>query len=114
MFRRIKPEQPLPVPMQNRSGRDHLGIKKCTARDEAQEKPIMPIGPVHHGGDGNSFARGSHGGDKQYTKSRPALSVLTCLMLAGRAYLRFCGVHAIIVSRHGTVGGWLRFFRAST
>src|SRR5690606_23184025 len=102
-------EQPPPIPMQHSPCRDHLRIKQRMARDKTQEKPVMPVSPVHHGGDGNSFARGSHGGDKQYTKSRPALSVLTCLMLAGRAYLRFCGVHAIIVSRHGTVGGWLRF-----
>ncbi len=51
MFGRVEVQQPGSVAMQNGPGRDHFGIQNRPGREQAQEKPAMPIGPVHHRGD---------------------------------------------------------------
>ena len=38
MLRRIEAEQPRAVAMQHRAGRDHLGVKQRTARQQAMER----------------------------------------------------------------------------
>ena len=36
------------VAMYQRSGGHHLGVEKRARADEAQEKPAMAVGPIHH------------------------------------------------------------------
>ncbi len=52
MLQRIEPQQPLAIPVQHRRRRHHLGVKQRPARQRSVERPAMPIGPVHHRGDG--------------------------------------------------------------
>ena len=50
----IEPQQPPPVAVQHRAGRQHLGIKQRAAREQTMEEPAMPIGPFHHRSDRKS------------------------------------------------------------
>src|SRR5438445_11170933 len=54
MLERIKADELRAVAMQHGAGRDHLGIDERAARHEAMEEPAVPVGPLHHGGDGES------------------------------------------------------------
>src|SRR5262245_37508544 len=54
MFRRIMAEEPRAVAVDHGTGGDHLGIDQRAAREQAVEEPAMPVGPLHHGGDGES------------------------------------------------------------
>jgi hypothetical protein len=48
MLGRIEAQQPLARPVQQRPGRDHLGIEQRTPRDQPQEIAAMAVRPVHH------------------------------------------------------------------
>ena len=48
MLRRIEAQQPRARAMQDRPGRDHLGIQQRAPRDQPQEIAAVPIRPVHH------------------------------------------------------------------
>ena len=48
VFRRVEADQPLPVAVDDGGRGDHLGIEQRAGRDEAQEVPVVAIGPVHH------------------------------------------------------------------
>jgi hypothetical protein len=52
MLVRMVGKQPIPRPVQDRAGRDHLGIEQRPPREGTVEHPAMPVGPVHHRGDG--------------------------------------------------------------
>jgi hypothetical protein len=43
--------------MNDRAGRDHLGVKPGMARDLPMEHAAMAIRPVHHRSDGQSTGR---------------------------------------------------------
>ena len=48
MLGRIEVEMARHVAVQQRAGGHHLGVEPRVARDEAQEEPAVPVGPVHH------------------------------------------------------------------
>jgi hypothetical protein len=58
VFGRIVPQQPRPVAVQHRAGRQHLGVKERAARQQTMEEPAMPVGPFHHRSDAE-YARTS-------------------------------------------------------
>ena len=47
-------EQPLPVAAQHGAGGDHLGIEQRPPREAPVEEAAVPVGPVHHRGDGQA------------------------------------------------------------
>jgi hypothetical protein len=51
MLGRIVTKKPRPIAIQHRAGGEHFGIEKGTARQQAMEKPAMPVGPFHHRSD---------------------------------------------------------------
>jgi hypothetical protein len=52
------------------AGRDHLGVKPCTPRQNAMEEPAMPIRPIHHGSDAEAkILRVHRRGDSRSTPS---------------------------------------------
>ena len=57
MFARIEAEQPLAVAMDDGAGRQHLRVKPRMPRHQAMEDAAMPVGPVHHRGDGKAIDR---------------------------------------------------------
>ncbi len=57
MLGRIEVEMPRDVAVQQRAGRDHLGVEPRVPRDEAQEVPAVPVGPVEHRGDAEAVRR---------------------------------------------------------
>src|SRR3954447_26956472 len=56
MFAGIEAEQPLAIAMKNGAGRQHLRIKPPVPCHEPVEDAAMPVGPVHHRGDGKAIA----------------------------------------------------------
>jgi hypothetical protein len=44
-------QQPGAVAVQHRAGGEHFGIKQRPTRQQAMEKPAMPVSPFHHRGD---------------------------------------------------------------
>ena len=54
MLAGIETEQPLPIAMNDGAGRQHLRIKPGTPRHQTVEHPAMPVGPVHHRGNGKA------------------------------------------------------------
>src|ERR1700737_3646775 len=54
MLRRTEGKKPCAVAVDDRRRRDHFRIDARTAREQAMEKPAMPIGPFHHRSDGES------------------------------------------------------------
>ena len=59
MFRRIVAEQARAVAMQDRRRGDHLCVEQSPARDQPQEKPVVPVRPIHHGRHGKSGPAGA-------------------------------------------------------
>ena len=51
MLGRIETQQPCPIAVQHRAGRQHFGVKQRPARQQPMEKPAVPVGPLHHRGD---------------------------------------------------------------
>jgi hypothetical protein len=54
MFACIEPEQPPAIAMNDRASRQHLRIKPGTPGHQAMEDAAMPVGPIHHRGNGKS------------------------------------------------------------
>ena len=54
MLAGIETQQPLAISVNDRGRGQHLSIKTCAARQQAMEHAAMPVGPVHHGGDGKA------------------------------------------------------------
>ena len=54
--RRAEAEKPLPVPMADCQRRHHLGIEQRMPRQLAVEHPAVPVGPIHHGRNGEYFS----------------------------------------------------------
>ena len=47
----VEAQVPLHTAVAQGTGGHHLGVKQGVAGQQAVEKPAMPIGPIHHGGD---------------------------------------------------------------
>jgi len=92
---RREAKQAIPVAMQDRAGRHHLGIEQRMTREQAMEDATMAIRPIHHRGDG---------------KAPGAMKPLAC-----RAHERLiAGVHSLsALPMHGHVilasFSWPRF-----
>jgi hypothetical protein len=54
MFACVEAEQPTAIAMNDRAGRQHLRVEPGTPRHQAVEDAAMPVGPVHHRGNGKS------------------------------------------------------------
>jgi hypothetical protein len=52
---RVEAEQPRPIAMQDRAGRQHLRVKPRPPRQQTVEHPAMPVGPIHHGRHGKAI-----------------------------------------------------------
>ena len=52
MLAGIETEQPRAIAMDDRAGRQHLRVKPRPPRHQPMEHAAMPVGPVHHRGDG--------------------------------------------------------------
>src|SRR4030095_11329914 len=74
------------ISVRQRGTRDHLGVQTRATRDEAQEKPATPVGPVHHRCDAQPMCRVTHERDALYRPWGPVghLSIL----YSGRNCLR--------------------------
>ena len=59
MLAGIEAKQPPAITMEDGARRQHLRIKPRPARHEAVEDAAMPVGPVHHGGDGETMDFGA-------------------------------------------------------
>ncbi len=72
MLRRIEPEQPGPIAMDHRRGREHLAVepRALQARRWAMEGPAMAIRPVHHRRDAQSICLFLHHFYRISTRSR--------------------------------------------
>src|SRR5262249_34720508 len=57
---RIRGEKPRTIAMDHRAGRDHLAIEQGSAREQAMEEPTVPVGPVHHRGNGKYAVQAAH------------------------------------------------------
>ncbi|MDT4847709.1 hypothetical protein FQZ97_817760 [compost metagenome] len=55
-------KETLAIPVQQRTGGNHLGIEEGVARQLAQEETAVPIRPIHHGGHGEAAGQGGAGG----------------------------------------------------
>jgi hypothetical protein len=55
MFASIEAKQALPVTMKDGARGQHLRIQAATPGHQAVEHPAMPVGPVHHRGDGKCY-----------------------------------------------------------
>ena len=55
MFAGIEAEQPRAVAMNDGAGRQHLRVEPRTPRHQTMEDAAMPVGPVHHRGDGKAM-----------------------------------------------------------
>ncbi len=53
----LEAEQARAIAVQHRAGRDHFGIEPRPARERPVERPAVPVGPIHHRGDGEAPAR---------------------------------------------------------
>ncbi len=54
MFRCIEPEETVAIPVKDGAGGDHFRIEQDGRRNQAQEKPVVPVRAVHHRRDGNA------------------------------------------------------------
>ena len=54
MLARIETKQPLSVAMNDGARGQHLRVKPRPPRHQTVEDPAMPVGPVHHRGDGKA------------------------------------------------------------
>ena len=54
MLARIEAKQPRAVAMDDGAGRQHLRVEPAPPRHQTVEDAAMPVGPVHHGGDGKA------------------------------------------------------------
>ena len=52
VFGLMKGEKAISVAMDDGATGHHLAIEQRPARDQPQEIAAMPVGPIHHGGDG--------------------------------------------------------------
>jgi hypothetical protein len=55
MFAGVKSKQPRAVAMNDGPGGQHLRVEFCTPRHQAMEDAAMPVGPIHHRGDGEAM-----------------------------------------------------------
>jgi hypothetical protein len=55
MFARIETQQPVAIAMKDSAGRQHLRIQSRTAAHQTVEDAAVPVGPVHHRGDGKAI-----------------------------------------------------------
>jgi hypothetical protein len=56
MLAGIEAEQALAVAMKDGARRQHLRVESRPARHPTVEDATMPVGPVHHGGNGKAIA----------------------------------------------------------
>ena len=63
MLGRIEIEVMRDVAVRERAARDHLGVEPRVRRDQAQEEPAVPVGPVHHRRDAQSMRQVIHSVD---------------------------------------------------
>ena len=61
MLGRVEIEVVRDVAVRERPARDHLGVEARARRDEAQEEPAVPVGPVHHRRDAEAMRRDRRG-----------------------------------------------------
>ena len=61
MLHRVEADQALPVAMDDRERRHHLGVEQRMARHQAMDRPAMPVGPIHHRRDGEAHGRERRG-----------------------------------------------------
>ena len=66
---RIEAQQTLPVAMQDRRAGDHLGVEQGAPRQHPVEGPAVPVGPVHHRGDGEAVGGPGHGVSSRQTRN---------------------------------------------
>ncbi|MCY1249778.1 hypothetical protein D9M72_633450 [compost metagenome] len=62
MLALVVAKEALAIPMQQRTGGDHLGIEEGVARQLAQEETAVPVCPVHHRRHGEAAGQGRAGG----------------------------------------------------
>lgn len=43
------------IPVDERAGGHHPGVRADIRLEQTQEAPVMAVGPAHHGGDGEGF-----------------------------------------------------------
>ena len=55
VFDGAETDEPSPVAMQDGAAGDHFSVKQGTARKATQEDPLVPVGPIHHGGHCENF-----------------------------------------------------------
>ena len=60
MLRRIEIEMTRHVAELQRTGGHHLSVEMCPRADQAQEKPAMAVGPVHHRGNAQPVRQAIH------------------------------------------------------
>ena len=54
MLGRVIAQEPRPIAVQDSASGEHLRIEQRPARQQPMEKPAVPVGPFHHGGDRES------------------------------------------------------------
>ncbi len=54
MFACVETQEPLAITMKNGASGQHLRVQPATPRHQTMEDAAMPVGPVHHRGDGKS------------------------------------------------------------
>src|SRR5262249_27243925 len=54
MLAHVVAQQPPAIAVQHSAGGQHFGIEESTSRQQAMEKPAMPVGPLHHRSDTES------------------------------------------------------------
>ena len=47
-------QMPMHIAVQERTCRHHLGVEQGFFGQEAMKKPTVSVGPIHHGGNGES------------------------------------------------------------
>ena len=55
---RIEAQEPRRIAVQDGPGRDHLGVQERAPRDQTQKIALVPVGPVHHRGNGQAPIEG--------------------------------------------------------
>jgi hypothetical protein len=50
----IEAQMPLGTPMAQRARGHHFGVKQGVAGQQAMEETAMAVGPIHHGGNGQT------------------------------------------------------------
>ena len=53
----VEAQMPRHVAMDQRAGRDHLGVEKRVAGQQPMEVTAMPVGPIHHGCNAHTVRR---------------------------------------------------------